>query len=89
MTTRAAEALRRRLLFRDGQRLRITNHGSFPDMNGITGVVVRVCSRGDSAWIRTDKPLEDRRRSFRPPDERQDHTKVYFDEVEEIGPACF
>jgi hypothetical protein len=76
---------RRRLRFFNGQTLRIVAHQSFPDMNGMVGHVVRVCSRGDKAWIKTREPLPVNRRSFPPGDERCDHALVYHDEVEEVA----
>ena len=71
--------------FKNGQKVRIVAHGSRPEMNGIEGHVVRVLMLEDGvAWIRCTTALKPEWRSFLAPDARQDDTKVYSDEVEQI-----
>lgn len=69
--------------FRNGQRIKVTDHGGRSDMNGLTGIVVRVKRRGDSAWIKSDTPLSAKQRQFPADDDRCDHFDVYADECEE------
>lgn len=68
---------------RNGMRVKITDHGSNEAFNGLTGVVVRLCSNGHSAWISTDKPLPAHLRCFPDNDHRCNRTKIYDDECEE------
>jgi len=69
--------------FIDGQRVRIIDHCSRPELNGMTGVVVRRLRLTDgAAWIRMDTDLPTHCRSFLDGDERANDTRVYADEVE-------
>jgi hypothetical protein len=66
----------------NGMRVKITEHGSIKAFDGRTGTVIRLCSDGHSAWIKTDEPLPSNLRSFPTDDHRCDHTKIYDDECE-------
>lgn len=71
--------------FRNYQRIRITAHGSFPELNGRTATVVRrLMSTAHEAWVCVDGELEERFRCFPADDPRGNHIKVYDDEVEEV-----
>jgi hypothetical protein len=72
--------------FKQGERVRIVAHGSRPELNGVTGRVVRPLIRSPhKAWIKADADLPENCRSFPDPaDERFRHTCVYDDECEAL-----
>lgn len=73
--------------FRNGMRVKVVAHSSFPELNGFTGTVVRLLiSTSEEAWVKTDQDLPENRRCFPADDEygRGNHIKFYFDELDEI-----
>lgn len=73
------------VLFRTGQRLRIVEHGSRPELNGMTGTVVRLLrSTTHEAWTHMDADVPTSCKSFPPGDPRTNNLCLYDDEVEEV-----
>ena len=71
--------------FRTGQRIRVTAHGSTPEMNGRTGTVYRLLIKtSDAAWIAFDEDLPQHCRRFPADDPRANHQKIYYDECEAV-----
>lgn len=71
--------------FTIGMRVKIVDHASWPELNGMTGVVVRrLVSRSHCAWVTIDQPLPSGCSSFSAgdPSGHGQCVKLYLDECE-------
>lgn len=72
--------------FRIGRRIRVTDHGSHPEMNGRVGTVVQIRRTSEAAWIAFDDDLPKGCHTYAAadPNGRGRHAMIYFDECEEL-----